>query len=676
MVKDENAVMIRIALVITLFLIATELPGTPAQPQWLPSVEPIDLENIDWLTELMQAGRGRITHISLSPDGRHLALAGRFGIHVYDLNDPGATSRLIGNEYGTVFNVLFRPDWSWVAISTLTSLSLLDLETGDHVLDMDGLPGGLSTVHVTANELVLSGTGRWLAMTRGLDGGQILIWDVASGEQVFWNEHRYGVESPVFAPQDSSFAYNYRELSPAGSGFSTYNAWFIVSTLDWNFFAALDQVTGFGAFDVSPFDRSSGENPFSSRTEWIRGNHDGSVLVSADTNGEHIWNVLDGTLVSTLPETYRFRQFSPDGRLLITTTDTRELTLVEPLSGQSRHITADNDFTQFAFSLDAISLAALDRTVQTRIVDVVSGQEKILIETGYLGSINEMVFNEDGRHLYFTDNDSNLRYLDMTTGEIVLIAYVPDGTGNIAFSPLLSLIAFGAQNGDIYLYDAETGEVVDMLIGHEHPISDIAFHPDGMTLASSSIRDTVRIWDVTSGEVEILPHDYRSIDGLTFNPDGTQLLMIDPDNGKGAILYDMNSREQLAHFPASGWLSAAVTGFSANNERVAVGANGVWIWPADEALSAEPLHVFAGQGLLRDFTLNRTGDLLFAAHTDLYIQIYNTVSAVNSATGEILLELEDFQDAINAVALSPDGRYLALGGADGMIRLWGVPSNE
>ncbi len=110
------------------------------------------------------------------------------------------------------------------------------------------------------------------------------------------------------------------------------------------------------------------------------------------------------------------------------------------------------------------------------------------------------------------------------------IAYSPDGTK----------LAVAADNG-IWLYDAQTGQELVQCVGHIGKVLNIAFRPDGNTLASVGIGHdgTIRIWDVHTGK-NLQTFKYQAWD-VAFSPDGKTIVcggsshkvyLLDADTGK------------------------------------------------------------------------------------------------------------------------------------------------
>jgi WD40 repeat protein len=61
-------------------------------------------------------------------------------------------------------------------------------------------------------------------------------------------------------------------------------------------------------------------------------------------------------------------------------------------------------------------------------------------------------------------------------------------------------IAETDKDGQIRLWDAVTGGLVNVLSGHTYAVYSVAFSPDGATLLSGGHDATVRVRDLSSGQ--------------------------------------------------------------------------------------------------------------------------------------------------------------------------------
>lgn len=96
---------------------------------------------------------------------------------------------------------------------------------------------------------------------------------------------------------------------------------------------------------------------------------------------------------------------------------------------------------------------------------------------------------------------------------------------------------------EIFFWSVQTGKLLDILTGHEGPVSSLAFSPVGNELASGSWDKTVRVWNAFGRSRAVEPFSMNSdVLAIAFKPDGHELAITTLD-GQIAF-FDINAGKQ------------------------------------------------------------------------------------------------------------------------------------
>ncbi|WP_030410398.1 WD40 repeat domain-containing protein [Streptomyces sp. NRRL S-1448] len=644
--------------------------------------------------------------LAFSPDGRCLAAGGADGtMQLWDTATTrgGGDAKPLGTpltgHLGPVYGVHFSQDGRYLATGGADgSVCLWDTYSREPVGDpLTGHDGAVHAVRFRGNgsQVVAAGADgtvrQWLTYSlkpygTPLDGlgtpvialatpGSGLAAGDANGLVKWWAQDSdkptrfLAGHGPVFAMADQAFALAVGHASGA------------VYVRDTSQADAAHVMTlsppGSAVYAVAML-------PGSSRLV-AAGSHDGTLRVWAQEGdtGPFVAELHEGPIFAVA--------FSPDGTFVATAGadgDVQLRNFTVELLGKAPH-------GRRAFALPTAARPTIPRTPAPAADDHPQPEEPLATSAVHYAlrhghpvalpplhcphSVRAVVFSPDGRLLATGAEDGSVQLWDPRTREPVGARLTQRGgmARSLVFSPDSRLLAAVHTGRPVQLWDTATHELVGELPAPTGSIRSAAFSHDGKVLATGGTDSAVRLWDPATQEAvrgPLIGHG-SPIESLAISPGG---LLVAVERGNRAWMWDMAAWELT---PADDSLQPLL---SAGPSVTAMALS-----PDGRVLALGGL--MEGVRLCNLQTRHRTWTMIHGSHVPkvlapkaLAFSPDQKWLAVGGEERSVWLlrtdggdgvgaELTGHCDTVRALAFSPDSSLVATACDDRRVRLWTVP---
>ena len=97
----------------------------------------------------------------------------------------------------------------------------------------------------------------------------------------------------------------------------------------------------------------------------------------------------------------------------------------------------------------------------------------------------------------------------------------------MAISPDGQTIASGSDDNTIKLWNLQTGDEIGTLTGNNQPVVGLVFSPDGNTIASGSDDEKIKLWDVSSRDLKRTINGHSEyVNSAVFRPTNSKVVVI------------------------------------------------------------------------------------------------------------------------------------------------------
>ncbi|NWF70389.1 MAG: protein kinase [Chloroflexi bacterium] len=240
----------------------------------------------------------------------------------------------------------------------------------------------------------------------------------------------------------------------------------------------------------------------------------------------------------------------------------------------------------------------------------------------------------------------------------------------VAFSPNARqpLLASTSMDETVRLWDPTTGQPLGQpLRGHTLRVNAIAFSPDASFLVSASTDTTLIIWDLSAGvenpAMRILSGHTQTVLTVAISPDGQTIASAGQDGT--IMLWDAASGAVRARIDAQQNQIYSIA-FSPDGQTLAAGGedNSVRLWDIRDPAQASSSTIISAQAVIYSLAYSGDGRVLAAASGDTNVYLWNT------QTQALLPTYPRLTNEARSVAFVPGAVTLAIGDANGNIFLW------
>ncbi len=621
----------------------------------------ISLENATHLEKVATYGEGLAQEISLSPDGRWMAIRSTTGLHLYDTQTwQELKLKDLSQE---ISESAFSPNGDLLALAVpdTNEIQLWKLPEGELVHSI-AMPGGyystlLDLKFTPSGDKLISTSFQVINVWRVSDGGLVQSFQSSEGGSfkntsissdgtllaaVLVGNAVNGVMAWELEDQESVTEYSVDEGNRFDDGqFSPNGEQYAALARDERKLFVWQSLR-----DPRPLEIQSPSDVVN--FVWLS-SMNGNMLVTGDTNGDvMLWESATGELLKTLrpphQEYVNLLQVDVIGSRLAVAYGNGSIGLwslpddslewmMEPLAGEVP--------MQIAIHADGTRLFSVLPNGRVRIRDMQNGQE--------IGTFEKL-----------------------TTGKVL----------DLAFSPGGEWIAAGLENGFVSLWQSDAGESSKILIDQGARVDSVAFAPDTRRLAVGvggyirkfSYDDTVRVWDwANDNMLQQFAGEQKEVQGcsvfrnqVAFSPDGSVLASISHDFS--VSLWDTKAQE----------LGKKLEGHTQPILDVAISANGTIL--ASTSLDGTIRLWQISDGMERRVILGDPVGMLAVAISpdERFIagaSVTGVISVWDVASGHLLRTLEGDMNNNGMLTFSPDGSLIAAGKGEN-LQLWSSETGE
>lgn len=305
--------------------------------------------------------------------------------------------------------------------------------------------------------------------------------------------------------------------------------------------------------------------------------------------------------------------------------------------------------------------------VQKRGNDAIK-QTQRFIEANLPSPVTALAYSPKG-DLIAVGGYKAVRLLEPNTGRLVkAVLGAKSQVMAVGWSSDGNLLAIGGGeegvSGEVLVVDTHTWQVVWRLPGHTEVVYTLAWKPNTHELATGSLDKSLRIWDADRGACTKTLKDHADyLSCIAYSKDGKMFASASAD--RSVKVYDPQSWKRLftlnAHNDAVNWVA-----FHPNGKLLATASmdKTIRIWTIKPGGMENPERTLYESEAINTCEFSPKGDRFVYGSFNHKVKVYNAEGTQQQK------ELQEPQDWVYCVSVSPDGLTVVAGTLDGKVYFW------
>jgi WD40 repeat protein len=275
-----------------------------------------------------------------------------------------------------------------------------------------------------------------------------------------------------------------------------------------------------------------------------------------------------------------------------------------------------------------------------------------------------LAYTQDGKFLAAGGGNDPLRLWDPKTGALIK-ELNETWVQAIAFTASGETMVYASLQKNIRLWNFTRQVETGKLEGHKAPIKAIAVSPDSTVIASGSQDGAIYLWNLeTKRKIGELPGHLDEVTALVYTPDSSFLISAGSDH----FIHLWNAETNMVKLKIDGGCGVLALAVSADSKTLYSAGDDALIRRWDLATGKQTGTFKGHEGLIVSLALRL--DNLFSGGLDGTIRVWD------AKTTKLLNTLPRRRGDCSALAVTPQGDFVATAGTNNTIRIFAMATGK